>query len=157
MSQHLLFMMKMARDWSIEVAESCPKEIAELQINKFNNTVHWQVGHILTVTERMMFNYPRHSSSLPQTFSNWFDSGTKPTEWEQSPPQLADLIILLKEQQERLLAITPEQFEQRLDPPLYSFTTYGQCAGFVAIHETLHVGKMEEMMRVTEKRYERGI
>lgn len=108
MGQHLLFTLNMARNWTIEVAGSCPSELAELQVDEFNNTIHWQVGHILTVTERMMFNFPHSSEYLPQDFTDWFDSGTKPTDWEQRPPNLTDLISLLKEQQERLLGIKPE-------------------------------------------------
>jgi hypothetical protein len=148
MNHLMLSQMKMARDWSIEVAQSCLKEWADIQMDEFNNTIVWQVGHILTVAERMLFDYPNQTSFLPLTFSKWFESGTRPTDWIEPPPDLEDLITQLSEQQTRILNITPEQFDIRFSKPLFGFTNYGECASFVAIHETLHVGKMEEMIRV---------
>ncbi len=147
MNHSMLFQLNMARDWCIEVAESCPMELSEIKLDVFNNTIHWQVGHILTVAERMML-LSENATFLPSTFTTWFDSGTRPTDWIEDPPKLEDLIELLYEQQARLLSITHEQLDNRLDKPLFGFTSYGECAGFVAIHETLHVGKMEEMLRV---------
>lgn len=111
MSHPILFQLKMARDWCIEVAESCPKELSEIQIDVFNNTIQWQVGHILTVAERMMFNQTEKSAFLSADFTKWFESGTRPKDWREQPPGLEDLISLLYEQQARLLSITPEQFE----------------------------------------------
>lgn len=40
-----------------------------------------------------------------------------------------------------------------LEKAMYGFTTYGECAGFVVVHEALHVGKMEEMLRVIRHRF----
>lgn len=148
MSHPMLFQLMLARDWCIEVAETCPKELSEIKIDVFNNTIQWHVGHILTVAERMMFDLSEKSIHLPYAFTKWFESGTRPTDWIEPPPKLEDLIVLLKEQQVRLLSIKPEQFINRLDKPFFGYTSYGECAGFVAIHETLHVGKMEEMLRV---------
>jgi hypothetical protein len=152
MNHLMLFQLKLARDWSIEVAQSCPNEWADIQMNEFNNTIQWQAGHILTVAERMLFDYPNQTSFLPLTFTKWFESGTRPTDWIEHPPSLEELIILLNEQQIRILSITPEQFDIRFNKPLFGFASYGECASFAAIHETLHVGKMEEMIRLMRHR-----
>jgi hypothetical protein len=150
---HLMsFQLKMARDWSIEVAQSCLNEWADIQMDEFNNTILWQAGHILTVAERMLFDYPNQTAFLPLPFTKWFESGTRPADWNEHPPDLEDLITQLNEQQTRILNISPNQFDIRFDKPLFGFASYGECASFVAIHETLHVGKMEEMMRVIQKR-----
>ncbi|MCR8644777.1 DinB family protein [Paenibacillus sp. N1-5-1-14] len=148
MDHLLLFQMKMARDWCIEVAESCPNELSVIQLDVFNNTIQWQVGHILTVTERMLFQYPGDTTLLPSNFTKWFESGTSPANWTEQPPSLNDLITLLYDQQTRLLAIPPEKFEEILTKPFFGFFRYGECAGFTILHETLHVGKMEEMIRL---------
>jgi hypothetical protein len=153
MNQPMLFQLKMARDWCIEVAESCPKELSEIKIDVFNNTIQWHAGHILTVAERMMFNFPQKTKHLSYAFTKWFEYGTRPTNWIEHPPKLEDLIVLLKEQQVRLLSITPEQFDYRFNKPFFGCKSYGECAGFVAIHETLHVGKMEEMLRVIRPKF----
>jgi hypothetical protein len=153
MNHPMLFQLMMARDWCIEVAESCPKELSEIKMDVFNNTIHWHVGHILNVAERMMFNRSDKSTYHSSAFIKWFESGTRPTDWIEHPPKLEELIVLLKEQQARIRSITPDNFNDRLDKPFYGFKTYGECAGFVAIHETLHVGKMEEMLRVIRQKF----
>lgn len=154
MNHFLLFQFKMARDWCIEVAESCPRELSEVQSDMFNNTIQWQVGHILTVTERMLFQATDFSSSLPRSFSEWFEAGTRPSEWTERPPGVAELVVRLKEQQARILDLAPDRFDQRLNKPFYGFTRYGECAAFATIHETLHIGKMEEMLRALSYRSE---
>lgn len=151
MGHNMLFQLRMARDWCIEVTESCPKEVAMIQSNVFNNTIHWHVGHILTIAERMLFNAPDQIGFLPNSFTKWFESGTRPDDAIEQLPDLEDLIILLKEQQTRILNITPEQFNIQLVKPRYGFKIYGECAGFVALHETLHIGKIEEMIRVISR------
>ena len=152
MKQSMLFQLNMVREWCIEIAESCPEDIAEIQLDIFNNTIHWQIGHILTVAERMLFNYPQQSAFIPHTFTNWFEAGTRPDTWIDSPPSIKNLITRLKEQHARMLSIPPERFNNRLDKPYFGFNSFGECAGFVAIHEALHLGKIEEMLRVLRHR-----
>lgn len=144
----MLMQLKLARDWCIKVAESCPKELAMIQLEEFNNTILWQVGHVLTAAERIMFSLEEQSTFLSEKFTHWFDYGTSPSEWNDEVPEMAELIHLLHQQRTRLLSIQPETFNNQLSQPKYGFTIYGECAGFVAVHEALHVGKMEEMLRV---------
>ena len=144
--------LDMARGWSLDIAESCPVELADVQLDEFNNTIRWQLGHILTVAERMLFQVPSPSAFLPSAFTRWFDSGSKPSDWMDQPPTMNSLISLLKQQQEHLLAIPQEQFDVRLDPPFHGFASYGECAGFVIVHESFHAGKMDEMLRVIKRK-----
>jgi len=65
---------------------------------------------------------------------------------------MKELISLLKRQRERFLAIPPEQFDIHLDPPFFGFASCGECAGFVLVHESFHVGKMDEMLRIVKQK-----
>jgi hypothetical protein len=148
MSKHLLYQLKMARDWSVEVAESCTEEMAVVQPDGFKNNIHWHIGHILTAAEYFLFEIPEKNPALPKSYKRWFGPDTSPADWKESIPSLLELISQLKEQQDRMLAIPPEQFENRLTQPVFGFSIFGECAAFVSIHETLHVGKMETMIQV---------
>jgi hypothetical protein len=147
------FQLNMARDWCIEIAESCPEELVDVQLKEFNNTIRWQAGHILTVAERMLFHVPQPFAVLPSAYTEWFDAGSKPSHWIDQPPSMTELISLLKRQQDRFLAIAPEQFDVCLNPPLFGLASYGECAGFVVVHESFHTGKMDEMLRVIKQRF----
>lgn len=148
MSHPIHFQLEMARSWCLDIAESCPADLADVQLEGFNNTIRWQLGHILTVAERMLFQVPIPASSLSSAYTKWFDSGSSPSDWIDQPPSKDELVVLLKRQQERFLAIPPAQFEVRLDPPFFGFASYGECAGFVIVHESFHAGKIDEMLRV---------
>lgn len=152
MNHPISFQLNMARNWCLDIADSCPAELADVQLEEFNNTIRWQLGHILTVAERMLFQVPFPSVSLPAAFTSWFDSGSKPSDWIDQPPSWNELISLLKRQLQRFHTIPPERFDIRLDPPFFGFATYGECAGFVIVHESFHAGKMDEMLRVVKQR-----
>ncbi|NHN35233.1 DinB family protein [Paenibacillus agricola] len=152
MNHPISFQLDMARDWCLDIAESCPVELADVQLDEFSNTIRWHLGHILTVAERMLFQVPFPSASLPSAFTGWFDSGSKPRDWIDQPPTINELISLLKRQQERFLVIPPEKFDVLLDPPYFGFASYGECAGFVIVHESFHAGKMDEMLRVVKQK-----
>jgi hypothetical protein len=153
MNHPISFQLNMAREWCLDVAQSCPPELADVQLEVFPNTIRWQLGHILTVAERMLFQFPFPSGgAIPPSFIKWFDSGSTPRAWADQSPSTAEIIERLKRQQERFLAITAEQFEVRLAPPFYGYSSYGECAGFVIVHESFHVGKIDEMLRVIKHR-----
>jgi hypothetical protein len=152
MNHPISFQLDMARGWCLDIAESCPDDLADVQLNEFSNTLRWQLGHILTVAERMLVQAPFLSAALPSEFTGWFDSGSRPNDWIDQPPTMKELISLLKWQRERFLAITQEQFDVHLDPPFFGFTSYGECAGFVIVHESFHTGKMDEMMRILKQK-----
>lgn len=152
MKQLISFQLEMARDWSLDIAESCPLDLADVQLDEFNNTIRWQLGHILIVAERMLFHAPFLTASLPTKFTEWFDSGSKPSDWIDQPPTMKELISLLKRQKERLIAIPLEHFDLCLDPTFHGFKSYGECAGFVIVHESFHAGKMDEMLRVIKRK-----
>ncbi|TYP73083.1 DinB family protein [Paenibacillus methanolicus] len=151
MNHPVVSQLIMARGWSLDIAELCPADLADVQLDAFPNTIRWQLGHILVVAERMLFSFAPHSSSLPFAFTGWFDSGTKPSDWRTRPPMMEELIALSRRQCERFLAIAPQQFDVRLDPPHFGFASYGECGGFVVVHESFHAGKMDEMLRVIKQ------
>ncbi|MFD0589935.1 DinB family protein [Paenibacillus sp. GCM10027627] len=154
MNHSIGFSLQMARDWCLDVLSDCPHELTDVLANPFRNTIRWQAGHMLTVAERMLFRYPDDDQNfLPISFSEWFESGTSPDNWTHQPPTLEELVSLLKEQQERISLISPEQFEVRQEPLHYGFASLGQCAGFVVVHEAFHVGKITEMIRVIKQQH----
>jgi uncharacterized damage-inducible protein DinB len=147
----IIFQLKMAREWCIEIAELCPAEIVDVQLEAFNNTIRWQTGHILTVAERMLFHIPPSTGMLPSAFSRWFDSGSRPSDWAEQLPSQTELITMLRSQQKRILAIAPEEFDILLDAPHYGFSKYGESAGFVIVHEAFHTGQIVAMMHAIKQ------
>lgn len=131
--------------------EAIPKETANVQPEGFNNTIHWHIGHVLTVTEQFMFGLPKKSAHLPEKYIEQFGNGTKPADWKDDVPQVSELISQLKEQLERIKQIPAERFNEKLEKPFLGQETFGELAGFSLMHEAMHLGQIQAMKRIIEQ------
>ena len=124
-----------------------PAEVAETQPEGFNNNIHWNLGHLLVITERFLFV---GNEQLPANYSEYFGPGTKPSEWKGEVPSMVELIETSKDQLNRIKAIPNERFSEKLPEPILGRVTAGELAGFTVYHETYHFGQMVAMKRVVE-------
>ncbi len=147
MSDLIFKQIKLARDWTIEVSESIGQEIVSVKPKGFNNTIHWQIGHILTMTEHFLYEIPDNINHLPKEYLVLFGSNTSPNDWKGDIPSVDILVLQLKEQLIRIKEIPVSKFNQALVKPIHRFETFGDCAAFSVLHEVLHIGKIEEMER----------
>lgn len=147
MNKLIFKQIELAREWTIEVSESLEHEIIGVKPKGFNNTIHWQIGHILTSTEYFMYEISDNISHLPKNYLALFGTGTTPDDWEGDIPTVDKLIVQLKEQLIRMKEIPVSKLNQALVKPIHRFETFGDCAAFSVIHEALHIGKIEEMER----------
>ena len=148
MSNLIFNQIELAREWTIEVSESIDQEIISVKPKGFNNTIHWQIGHILTSTEYFLYGIPDQINHLPSNYAELFGSNTSPDDWKGEIPTVNRLVLQLKEQLIRIKEIPASKLNQALVKPIHRFETFGDCAAFSIIHEALHIGKIEEMERV---------
>ncbi|ALC82749.1 MULTISPECIES: DinB family protein [Bacillus] len=148
---HLLFkQFEMTRGWLIEAAESVSQEKAKVQPDGFNNTIQWHIGHVLTVTDQLMFGISDNTIHLPAHYVELFATGTQPTDWKAEAPSLDELITKLKDQPVHLQQLPSERLNDAFETPFLGHKTFGEITGFVIVHEAIHIGKIEEMKRVIE-------
>jgi hypothetical protein len=150
MTQLVFKQFEMARGWFIEVAESISKEEGNVQPKGFNNNIHWHIGHVLTACEQLIFGLPEETNHLPDNYIKLFETGTKPANWKGNIPGVDKLIIQLEDQLERYKQIPSERFNKTLEKPFFGLETFEELAGFVNVHEAIHIGKIEEMKRIIE-------
>lgn len=147
--KHFVFkQFEIARGWSLELSESVSKEILTLKPDGFNNSILWQIGHIVTSTEYFFFEIPDNMNHLPAKYYELFGSGTNPNHWDVDIPTVEELIAQMKEQLVRIQQIPAIRLNETLHTPIHGFQTIGDCASFSVLHEALHIGKIEEMERV---------
>jgi uncharacterized damage-inducible protein DinB len=150
MSELLIKHFELARGYFLENADALDEGIVDVQPEGFNNTIHWHVGHVLTVAEQFLFGFPKKSTSIPANYMELFSRGTKPADWLGSVPSVQELSTQLKEQINRIKEIPVESFNQRLKTPFRGQETFGELANFAIYHETLHLGQIQAMKRVIE-------
>ncbi|MBM7585511.1 putative damage-inducible protein DinB [Bacillus pakistanensis] len=140
----------MTRMYFLKIVEAVSKEQANVQPDGFNNTIHWHIGHVLTVTEQFMFGFPQNTTNLPTNYIELFGNGTKPADWKGDVPSIDELFIQLKDQLVRLKQIPSERLQETLESPILKCETFGQLACLSVMHEAAHLGQIQAMKRIIE-------
>jgi uncharacterized damage-inducible protein DinB len=141
---------EVTRGYFLKKVDGYDEKIVDVQPEGFNNTIHWHVGHVLTVTEQFIFGFPKKSNNLPANYMELFASGTKPADWQGEVPSVQELSEQLKEQVKRIKEIPAESFNEKLKAPFLGLETYGELANFAIFHEANHLGQIQAMKRIVE-------
>ncbi|AIM16770.1 MULTISPECIES: DinB family protein [Neobacillus] len=150
MSELLFKHFETTRSYFLKNVEALEESIVDVQPEGFNNTLHWQVGHVLTVTEQFMFGFPKKSAHLPENYLELFGNGTKPADWQGDVPSVQVLVEQLKEQLKRIKEIPAESFQTKLKAPILGQETFGELANFSIFHEAMHLGQIQSMKRLIQ-------
>ncbi len=145
MSKYLTKQLGLTRNALLGEIEKLDAAVIDVQPNGFNNTIHWHIGHVLTVTEMFLFGYPEKSQHIPESYKGIFGPGSKPADWSGEVPAVAELTKQLTEQLKRAKQIPAEQFEQQLEKPFLGQNTFGGLAAMSAFHEANHIGQIHAM------------
>ncbi len=147
LSQAIKHQLIITRKNLLKEVQDIPAELLDVQPEGFNNTIHWHVGHVLTVAEQFLLNYP-NSTNLPENYIKLFGYGTKPSEWSGDVPSVATLVEQLNQQLSRIMEIPDEAFNQTLPEPILGQKTVGELANLSAFHEAYHLGQIHAMKRI---------
>jgi len=138
------------RNRLLKLVEGCPENKRNTVPEHFNNSIHWQIGHVLTITERLIFGLTEQAVSLPAHYGNFFNSGTKPADWHEEPPAWDLVIAQLKEQPARIR----ESFQNNLEMPIKeNFLKAETLAELILanmLHEVGHVGNISSMLKLLQ-------
>jgi hypothetical protein len=150
MSELLFKNFELTRSFFLKTMAALDENIVDVQPTGFNNTVHWQIGHVLTVAEQFMFGFPKKSSHLPENYLTLFATGTKPADWQGDIPSIHELSAQLQDQLKRIKEIPVERFSEKLQNPFLGLETFGELTNFGLYHEANHLGQIQAMKRVIE-------
>ncbi|GGA30378.1 DinB family protein [Psychrobacillus lasiicapitis] len=150
MEQTILHHMETVRSITMKSIETIREEIADIVPEGFNNNIRWNFGHIAFVQERLVYSVLGEKMSLPVEYENFFGPGTKPADWQGTPPTLKEICSVLVVQTERIKGFVPERFSDKLPTPFtnrmgISFHTLGETLLFSFYHEAMH---METIKRI---------
>lgn len=126
----------------------------DIQAIGFNNTIRWNVGHMVYWMDKystLSFGLP---SAIPPHYESLFGSGTKPSEWTITPPSKEELTELLMAQLSRLSELTPEMLDLKLQSPYimgpFQFITSGELFNFALMHEAIHLGIISSQLKAMQ-------
>ncbi|OMF78778.1 DinB family protein [Paenibacillus glucanolyticus] len=157
MSGMIISTAKIVRQVVLQQVQTIPEELFDIQAAGFNNTIRWNVGHIIYWLDQysiLSFGFPSvgFPSVIPDSYVALFSSGTKPSDWTSAPPSKEELVEMLKAQLSRLSELPPELLEKELSTPYafgpFEFNTAGELFNFALIHESIHLGTISSQLKV---------
>ncbi|MWV46808.1 DinB family protein [Paenibacillus sp. HJL G12] len=147
---YIFGLMLRTRSNIIQKVEKLPEEKRNVIPEGFNNSIHWQIGHLLTVTNLIAFQFAGKESVIPESYKTFFGNGTKPSDWTEEPPAWDALIEELTQQ----CKLIEDTFSGKLQEPLTMKENFAKAetvdeALFVNInHENSHLGMISAMLKV---------
>jgi hypothetical protein len=130
-----------------EVLEGISPEVLDAIPAGFRNNIHWQVGHILVITEKFISN---DQLNIPENYNEIFGNGTKPADWSGDIPSVETLVEQLNEQLVRIKEIPSEAFDQKLPEKFLGNETVGELIAMGAFHEAMHLGQIQSLKKIGE-------
>jgi uncharacterized damage-inducible protein DinB len=155
MTENMAFnQMALFRSRTVKWIEAVDPTIVDVMPTNFINTIHWHIGHILIVQDRLTLRLAGLEIGLPEAYLGWFGNGTKPADWQTQPPSVDILLQQLKEQPDRLQKQISGKLEERLATklaiPFNNMETLGEALNYSFYHEGIHLGYMMALKRAVE-------
>jgi len=143
MTQAIINTALKVRQMVIQRVTSIPEELFDVQPAAFNNTIRWNVGHIITSLDGLLSIGTKFDSGLPASYPALFKTGTKPADWTETAPSKDELLGYLNAQFKALSELSAQNLEGNLAQPLelgkMRFETVAELMNFCVVHETIHL------------------
>ncbi len=151
-SQLAIHTAKTVRSMTVGLVSSIDESYFDIQPPQFNNTIRWNLGHIIASTDSLAFQRITGASKLPAGFAELFKGGTRPSDWNETPPSKTELIQLLNAQLDDLIATFSNRLDEKLSSPLqirnFTFETVEEVINFASVHETMHFSTISCLLKV---------
>lgn len=150
MSHFIFKQLDFARKSTLRVVEGLDEQTADIIPAGFNNNIRWHLGHIYTIQEQLSFHFAKEPLVLPADFKALFGNGTKPADWQVTPPSVAELVSMLTEQTERIRVTLENRLADKATYKIGSleFESVGELISFSMYHEGMHVTSIKDYKRL---------
>lgn len=75
---------------------------------------------------------------IPDNFREWFGYGTSPYDWQETPPNLAELKTLLENQPDKIRRLYADRMEVEFPTTHMGIRTVEQVLPRIIFHEGIH-------------------
>ncbi|NIK80449.1 hypothetical protein FHS15_005639 [Paenibacillus castaneae] len=153
MSQVIINTSKLVRQMVIRQVDAIPEQLFDIQPAAFNNTIRWNIGHIIISLNGLLSRGGfTLDFSIPDHYRTLFLTGSKPSDWNITPPSKEELLKQLSEQLQALSEISPMVLDNVLEPAVQlghmNFEKFGEIFSFATIHETMHSNTISCLLKV---------
>lgn len=151
-SNAMISTINRGREIVIGRIEALDESLFDVQPPQFNNTIRWNIGHVIVILDSLVIRRVTGSSKLTDNFIAMFKGGTRPSEWTTTPPSKAELVDLMKQQVNDINALIADKVDDTLAEPVqiryFKLGTVGDVLGFAIMHESMHSAMIADMARI---------
>ncbi|SDJ16290.1 DinB family protein [Salimicrobium halophilum] len=144
--EQLFEQMKLWRTWTVEYLQTISEELVDQIPQGHNNNISWNSGHILVGWDNAIF--PAEERQVPHNYHVLFPDGSRPEEWSQELPSMADIIKQLEEQPILIEHACKGHLNKSLNESFLGMKTLGGMFVFHMNHENLHMGIIKSMKQM---------
>ncbi|MBP1934231.1 DinB family protein [Ammoniphilus resinae] len=150
-NEMLLRQVEVVRAITLHSLESITEDLADIMPKGFNNTIRWNVGHILIVQDQLASNFAGLPQQLSPEIVTLFGNRTRPSEWQIEPPTLKTLSDELKKQTVYIKESLGNRLQENAIKPFVrlgiKMDTIGEILSFSLHHEGMHTGVIHAIQR----------
>lgn len=139
------------REETIQFALRIPADKLDLIPEGFNNSIRWNLGHLLAAWDHGIFPKLGDSWRIPKPYHYLFPNGTSPRDWREAPPSLKDIVRVMKEQKEQVTEALPPHLHSPLKEPFLNMASMAEMLEFLLNEEQHHQKKMRAILAALEK------
>ncbi|BFT73469.1 DinB family protein [Paenibacillus sp. P36] len=156
MSETIISTAKTVRQVVLHKVQGIPEELFDIQADSYNNTIRWNVGHMVYWMDAYMKIGFAKDSMIPESYATFFNSGTSPASWTHIPPSKEELIVQLSAQLNQISELSPESLEVTFENPLpfgpLTFYKVGELLNFGVVHEGMHLATCDCLLKVIQSK-----
>ncbi|MFV8830020.1 DinB family protein [Alkalihalobacterium sp. APHAB7] len=143
-----------ARSANIQVLNAAKEHQLDAVPEGFNNSVRWNVGHVLVIAETVLRHSEHYEPVLPSLYKRLFDMETRPSEWTEEPPSVAEVMEMSQKQLKAVQKLNSEHGDTTFAKPFVLFgTTFDNVSdalAFISFHEGLHYSTCKYLLKKTK-------
>ncbi|WP_413306272.1 DinB family protein [Bacillus sp. 1P10SD] len=122
-------------------------DAAEIVLNKFNNNIRWNMGHIYLDQYLWIEALTKEKTEAPDIFRNWFSYDTTPVHFSAETPSYIELKKLLEEQPFKLMENYGHRLEEEYPPTEMGMRTIEQVLIRTIFHEGMHLQAINDIKK----------
>lgn len=138
------------RDETLALAETIPPEWNDQIPEGFNNSLRWNLGHILVGWDHAIFPKLGDLWHVPEHYHYLFPNGSSPKTWQSPAPAIEEIVMNLRQQKDDISEATAMKLNGPLAEPFLRIATIEEMYGFMLREERHHLNVMKRIIAAIE-------
>ncbi|MGM0884631.1 MAG: DinB family protein [Bacillota bacterium] len=149
---HVIEQFRQLREETLALLADIRPEWYDIMPEGFNNSIRWNLGHILVAWDHAIFPKLGEEWHVPSHYHYLFPKGSSPKTWQTAAPAVEEIVNHLRSQKDEISDATAHRLSELLVEPFLKIATIQEMYGFMLREETHHMNvikRIAEAIRAT--------